>query len=251
MSDLDDQGKQLLALLVRKLPKVVPNDPRTFISYKDVHNELNLPLASSTYGESLKRQGLNSLANWTEATGKPGITGLIINRDTSMPGKGYFRLFGKTAEDFQWWADEIQKSKQFDWSPFHPPATSLPPPPVASDITEPTERQETITYRILRDTTLAKQVKQLNSYECQLCGHTIILPSGSRYAEAHHIRPLGEPHNGPDIIGNIICLCPNHHAELDYGVRLLMMSDIRTTPKHSVSDIYIQYHNEVICKPST
>jgi hypothetical protein len=248
MSDLDEQGQQLLALLVSTLPNVVPNEPRTFISYKDVHDVLNLSLAGPTYGESLKHQGLNSLANWTATKGKPGITGLIIDRVTSMPGDGYFRLFGKTAEDFQWWAGEIQRSKQFDWSPFLPVAPA-PPSPLASDLMEPAERQECITYRILRDTALARQVKQLNHYECQLCGHTIVLPNGSRYAEAHHIRPLGEPHNGPDIIENIICLCPNHHAELDYGARQLAVEDIRTAPRHSVSNIYIRYHNEIIYKP--
>jgi putative restriction endonuclease len=33
-----------------------------------------------------------------------------------------------------------------------------------------------------------------------------------------HIRPLGAPHNGPDVKENIIiCLCPNHHVLFDSG----------------------------------
>lgn len=247
MSDLDNQGQQLLALLVSMLPRVIPTDPRTFISYKDVHVALRLPQSGPTYGESLKHQGLSSLANWTASTGKPGITGLIIDRGTSMPGEGYFRLFGKTSEDFQWWADEIQRSKQFDWSPFLP-MPAAPPPPIAADFAEPAERQEIVAYRILRDTALARQVKQLHNYECQLCGHTIVLTNGSRYAEAHHIRPLGEPHNGPDVIENIICLCPNHHAELDYGARPLELDDIHSVQGHPISSTYLQYHNEIIYK---
>lgn len=247
MSDLDEQGQQLLALLVSMLPNVTPNNPRTFISYKDVHTDLRLPQSGPTYGESLKHQGLNSLANWTASTGKPGITGLIIDRGTSMPGDGYFRLFGKTSEDFQWWADEIQKSIQFDWSPFLPMPVA-PLPPVAVDFSEPAERQEVVVYRIIRDTALARQIKQLHNYKCQLCGHTIVLTNGSGYAEAHHIRPLGEPHNGPDIVENIICLCPNHHAELDYGVRPLELSDIQSTQGHPINSVYLQYHNEIIYK---
>lgn len=65
MPDLDEQGQRLLALLVSKLSRIVSIDPRTFVSYKDVHDELGLPQARSTYGESLKAQGLASLAHWT------------------------------------------------------------------------------------------------------------------------------------------------------------------------------------------
>jgi predicted restriction endonuclease len=42
-----------------------------------------------------------------------------------------------------------------------------------------------------------------------VCGETIPLADGLRYAEAHHIQPFGAPHNGPDISENVICLCPN------------------------------------------
>ena len=250
MPDLDEQGTRLLDLLVSILPKVTPNDPNTYISYKDVHTILQLHLMGPTYGESLKHQGLSSLADWTASSDKPGITGLIIDRGTLMPGDGYFHLFNKTNEDFQWWANEIRRSKEFDWSPFLPIAPP-PPPPIASDFAALTAREEVITNRIIRDTVLARQVKRLNNYECQLCGHTIILPNGSRYAEAHHIRPLGEPHNGPDAIENIICVCPNHHAELDYGVRPLAPEGIRYAQGHSISSTYIQYHNEVIWSQKT
>jgi predicted restriction endonuclease len=56
----------------------------------------------------------------------------------------------------------------------------------------------------------------LHEYRCQICGKRIALPDGGFYAEAHHIRPLGSPHNGPDHVGNILCVCPNHHVALDY-----------------------------------
>lgn len=112
MSDLDNQGQRLLALLVSRLPK-----KDSFISYKDVHTALNLPVHGK-YGDSLKQQGLNSLAEWTFTTGKPGITGLIIDQENFRPGDGYFRLYGKKRDDNGWWLDEIKKSNQFDWSPF-------------------------------------------------------------------------------------------------------------------------------------
>jgi predicted restriction endonuclease len=66
--------------------------------------------------------------------------------------------------------------------------------------------------------TLARQLKLLYENRCQICGESITLPNGTRYSEAHHVRPLGRPHHGPDVAGNILVLCPNHHVMLDYGV---------------------------------
>src|SRR5512139_2366464 len=92
---LDEQGQRLLRFLVAHLPNAKPNDPRTFVSYKEIHDALGLQQQGPTFGESLKQQGLNSLAEWSARTGKPGITGLIIDKTALMPGDGFFRLFGK------------------------------------------------------------------------------------------------------------------------------------------------------------
>src|SRR5690606_13659202 len=59
-------------------------------------------------------------------------------------------------------------------------------------------------------------LKELYDYHCQICGLRLETSAGA-YAEAAHIRPLGEPHNGSDTADNILCLCPNHHVLLDYG----------------------------------
>lgn len=112
---LDESGQRLLRFLVSRLPKVKPNDQRTYVGYKEVHDALGLPQEGATFGDSLKHQGLTSLAYWTHQTGKPAITGLIIDRSTLMPGEGYFTLFGRTAPDFEWWRTEIEKSITFDW----------------------------------------------------------------------------------------------------------------------------------------
>lgn len=123
--------------------------------------------------------------------------------------------------------------------------------PTASDVNDTkTAKVLTTTYRILRDTELARRVKLIHDFECQICGHTIVLPDGSRYAEAHHIQPLGSPHDGPDVMGNILCLCPNHHAECDLGVNQLDLSSLRHVDGHNVDEAYIEYHNrEVYARP--
>lgn len=118
----------------------------------------------------------------------------------------------------------------------------------AVDISNPPERIESTTFRILRDTELARVVKRVHNYECQICGHTIELPDGSRYAESHHIQPLGKPHSGPDVKSNIICVCPNHHAELDYGARPIEIKSLKIKKVHKIDPIFIEYHNTKISK---
>lgn len=129
-------------------------------------------------------------------------------------------------------------------------ATNVPLTKEANDLPSPQpERIATTTYRILRDTELARQVKVAHEFRCQICGHTIELADGSRYAEAHHIQPLGAPHNGPDVIGNILCLCPNHHAELDYLVAPISVTAFRHADAHPVDLKYVDYHNRLLQEP--
>jgi len=117
--------------------------------------------------------------------------------------------------------------------------------PLASDINPPAipDRLLIKTYRILRDTELARKIKALHKDSCQVCGETLLLQSGETYAEAHHIKPLGEPHNGPDIAENIIVLCPNHHVLFDYFALSLDPSRLRSVQGHVISSAYIAYHN--------
>lgn len=88
----------------------------------------------------------------------------------------------------------------------------------ARDLATPDpERVETTRSRVVRNTDLAHDMKRLYDHTCQICGASRRGPDGEPYAEAHHIRPLGRPHDGPDEPGNILVLCPNHHADFDYG----------------------------------
>jgi hypothetical protein len=107
----------------------------------------------------------------------------------------------------------------------------------------PSPRVPTTIQRIIRDTQLAADIKRLHEYRCQICGERIALPDGRFYAEAHHIRPLGSPHDGPDSEENILCVCPNHHVALDYGCFRIEKAKLRTCPDHTISDEHIDYHN--------
>jgi len=113
---------------------------------------------------------------------------------------------------------------------------------------EPPKKIQTHTYRILRDTHLARAIKALHKNTCQLCGTRIVLGEGKTYAEVHHIRPLGHPHNGPDIAENILVLCPNCHVRCDYGAIKINLSQVRTHPRHQIGQEFVKYHNEKIFK---
>ena len=117
---------------------------------------------------------------------------------------------------------------------------------VDTDEPEAPERALSVINRIVRDTPLARRVKNLHSNRCQVCGLTLSLFERGSYAEAHHIKPLGSTHCGPDVIDNIICVCPNCHAQLDYGAIELSKNTLTFVREHRIKEEYIDYHNSVI-----
>ena len=127
--------------------------------------------------------------------------------------------------------------------------TFLTDTPTANDLPSGNEQPDHIatqTYRVLRDTVLARKIKLLHRDCCQICGTAIRLNDGNTYSEAHHIKPLGSPHHGPDVPGNILVLCPNHHVLCDYGAITIQLDDLRVVHGHDLSPEYIAYHNSEI-----
>lgn len=101
--------------------------------------------------------------------------------------------------------------------------------------------------RIERDTPLVRYIKALYECKCQICGITITICDPDQvYAEVHHIVPLGTPHDGPDVLENMLCVCPNHHVQLDYGAIALERRNLTLHPSHLLHDEYLNYHNHHI-----
>ena len=109
--------------------------------------------------------------------------------------------------------------------------------------------------RVIRDSKLGRQLKKLYDYKCQVCQLQINTEAGF-YAEAAHIKPVGAPHNGPDLLENLLCLCPNHHLMFDKGVfcldnRLNLIGidgRLHLNPKHDVSKEFLNYHRSMFGK---
>jgi putative restriction endonuclease len=170
----------------------------------------------------------------------------------SAPGQGY-RYDGLYYVEDYWeergasghrvWRFRLQKNPD-------EPVTSPTPPP-AGEPAGPAPRRAITIQRIVRSTAAAERVKARHEYHCQVCGDRLEV-RGGRYAEAAHIRPLGSPHDGPDVEENILCLCPNHHVLFDRGgftiagdlALIGLEGRLRAKPGHPIGQEYLAYHRE-------
>lgn len=114
-------------------------------------------------------------------------------------------------------------------------------------------RQVTVS-RLDRDQRLVDRIKLIHRHQCQMCGLRLETRF-SHYSEAAHIRGLGSPHNGPDEISNLLCLCPNHHVQFDalaifidadWNVRRSRDGEpvytLRRSPEHHIDEQHVAYH---------
>lgn len=120
--------------------------------------------------------------------------------------------------------------------------------PVANDAdllpsgTAEPARHAQVTYRILRETEMARKIKLLHKNTCQMCG-LMLTVAGRAYSEAHHLKPLGKPHSGPDIPSNIIIACPNCHVRLDYFSIHVDLGKLIAVGGHAIGTEFVEYHN--------
>jgi hypothetical protein len=92
------------------------------------------------------------------------------------------------------------------------------------------DRMTSVVQRLVRGTAVTRWAKNLYDCTCQVCGARLETASGP-YAEGAHIRPLGRPHSGPDVLENVLVLCPNDHV-LSIGARSTSMATCRLSALH-------------------
>src|SRR5262249_60019601 len=120
----------------------------------------------------------------------------------------------------------------------------------------PAPRAETTVQRLVRNSEVSLRVKRFHDWTCQVCGIRIAIPADA-YAEGAHIRPLGRPHDGPDVESNVLCLCPNDHVRFEFGALVigddLGITDtetgqrvglLRTVRNHHVDVAHLAYHRQ-------
>jgi putative restriction endonuclease len=159
----------------------------------------------------------------------PGNAGLITSRAEGLPvrvirgahvGSGYAPLSGYVYaglfEVTDYW---IRKGRDgFDIVRFKlerlPEQAAL----VTRALPDPDPAYATTTVsRRIRDSPLSREVKKIYEHHCQICDEAMPGADGRTYSEGAHVKPLGRPHIGRDSLDNLLCLCPNHHAQLDLG----------------------------------
>ncbi|MEW5875429.1 MAG: HNH endonuclease [Candidatus Zixiibacteriota bacterium] len=71
-----------------------------------------------------------------------------------------------------------------------------------------------------RNRASATALKALYENRCVFCDMRLQVGTDPTeyYSQAAHIKPLGKPHDGPDKLGNMLILCPNHHLQFDRGL---------------------------------
>ncbi|MGP3637391.1 YDG/SRA domain-containing protein [Streptomyces sp. 24-1644] len=95
-------------------------------------------------------------------------------------------------------------------------------------------RRTTTVERIVRDTAVVRRVKRWHKFACQVCGLSLTVGADGRsYAEGAHVHALGGSDGGPDVDGNVLCLCPNCHVRLDRGA-LYLTDDLQVVNRFAV-----------------
>lgn len=251
ITPLSLNGRRLLEAIVQfiKSHKVDYQKPATYPTYDKMYRSIvpDAPPVVVHVGHNLRKKGLDELNEWTqENVTIPKVTGLIVDGTTRRPGTGFFPSHNKQPKiDDDWWHEEVRKAVEFDWCPYIGTQVASSPPLIAEDVgaDESPERVTGMVSRVVRDTKLVRQVKALHNQTCQLCGLRLKLSPGRFYSEGHHLRPLGKPHNGPDRISNIICVCPNCHVKLDYRTTRISYDKLKTVPGHTVAKRFVDFHN--------
>ena len=216
------------------------NDPSTRKQVAD--QELaagNLALAtSSLHGEPVRVvRGTGGDPSYSPTSGFRYDGLFFVERYWSEVGKSGFLIFRY----------ELVKT------PEESAITSVPEGPTTG---APAPRIETSVQRLVRNTNVASRVKRMYDYRCQVCGLRLDTP-GRPYAEGAHIRPLGRPHDGPDLESNVLCLCPTDHVRFDYGAFWILddlsivdaMSGEQTgaltvLPSHAIDLAHLKHHRD-------
>ncbi|MGI5258697.1 YDG/SRA domain-containing protein [Streptomyces angustmyceticus] len=175
----------------------------------------------------------------------PGNAGLLLNEGLGHPvrvvrglkirgkrpratgGYEYCGLF-RVAEHWTTVGKEGFRICQFRLLKLDPGETAQPHPVTSGegeDTTTEEQLRRIVAYeRLIRDSKVARKVKEIYDNTCQICNcRLVVSPGGEAYSEAAHIHALGKPHDGPDELWNVLCLCANCHALFDRGA--LQLSD--------------------------
>jgi len=119
-------------------------------------------------------------------------------------------------------------------------------------------RKEGTTNRIIRSVKNREKIKAIYQSRCQVCGIFLKKPDNTGIVIGAHIKGLGKPHDGPDTLDNMLCLCPNHHEQFDafsfyidpddlkiYGLDDKKGQKLITAKEHKINKDFLSYHKNL------
>lgn len=231
-------------------------DYEVFVYCRELHRELEPPLDDTEFLHHHDYVRFNAGANRLSDDDAEEFLTHILERD-DLSREAQTRVVNELEQLGITVSDEVSE----DTGDVGRETTAKPDPDESASDLKPPERTETTVSRIVRNTQLVKDLKQKYDHRCQVCGERRQRGEDEPYAEGHHLHPLGDSPPGVDHESNILVLCPNHHADFDYGVievdpetyelshayedrlngRQLMVKD-----DHEISTEYIEYHRDQI-----
>ena len=234
MPTLSEQGQRILDFLVREIRRgrFRLHDPETFCGYKEIHDQLDLPMKGPHWGASLTNQGLADLAKWARGAEVPAITGLVVSTKDHRPGDGYYNVNGIAPNSEDWWREQIAEAIRYDWSAFvqdYEPVTEAELAATSRVFVEGCLTRITVAARE-RCAALRKRAAELHRspdgfLRCRVCNWR---KPDHRFTgdivELHHVRRLsalpaeGEPLSLQQAIELLVPVCPTCHRLLHAGV---------------------------------
>jgi len=180
-------------------------------------------------------------------------SGIEFNPHFEVTRFSWFQELFKEQQNFSWGFNEIKNQRviknlekiaesrgEINFNEAEIPAEDAP-----NELKLPRKRLMAI-QRVIRDSSIGKALKQRYQYQCQVCGQTIELPDGKRYAEVHHLHPVGKPHNGEDGFPNSIAIEPRTHQVIFWNQSHGEKSKL--VLNHDLNPACVKYHYRKIFK---
>jgi len=177
----------------------------TYVTYKKVHDDLDLRHLGGGVWENVIKHGLEELSIWLVGQGLPLVPGIIINGTKSKPGRGYFDLNKTGMNNLDWWEKEIEHSVSYDWGPYidgenlnHRDLNNQEIL-VLEGARKNVEKNDRVRAEHLRNGVREHYRKEKGYLYCHVCDYSPPeIEQGAEMIELHHTHPLAEENEDGD-----------------------------------------------------
>jgi hypothetical protein len=112
-------ARNMLSALVSRLRTTVRiEDPSTYPTYKGILEDMGVQPSEGRLGPQFDAEGGEALNTWLRESGLPALTGLVVNKDSLLPGGNYYRSNQRDVGDRMWWKEQMVASHEFNWEAY-------------------------------------------------------------------------------------------------------------------------------------